>query len=343
MLDFIHVGDHKTGTTWLQEYGFRGHPEVYYLGDYFENREYHRLFHELVDARDLDFDAKSLRRRFSEELAKEPAGNKKVGVSREVLSQTSFITGENARRNANRLKDVFGKTKIIYVIREQISMLNSLYSQYVKMGGTLHYQDFILDPIQAKGLINRLQYDKNIAMYHDVFGAGNVQVGLFEEFVQRKSVFLRKIYEFIGCNDIDYLPELGDEKVNISLTPVGCWVQRLLNRFVRNPYNPSSNLFPIDKILAGVLSQKDKLKADILTSQIVVPSYGALDRKARLHFAVNMALTNKISKLVSPLRLGKPLRLTGEMKDLLKNEFRESNRILFERYKLEIDQYGWPL
>ncbi len=341
MLDFIHVGDYKTGTTWLQKYGFRRHPEICYLGDCFENREYHRLLHELIDARDLDFDADSLRRRFSEEIAKEPIQGKKIGVSREVLSQTNFITGENARRNAERLKAVFGYTKIIYVIREQFSMLTSIYSQYVKMGGTLNFEDFIFDPIQAKGLINRLQYDKNIAMYQDVFGAENIYVGLFEEFVQKKIVFLRKIYEFIGCKDLEYFPETEKKRSNISLTTVGCFVQRLLNRFVRNPYNPSSNVLPIDKIIMLFLSQHYKSKADINTSMDVIPSYGVLDQKARLNFSINMALTNTIENILSNISLGSPLKVKKKTQDLLKNEFKQSNHILLEKYKIKIDEYGW--
>lgn len=341
MLDFIHVGDYKTGTTWLQKYGFRNHPEIHYLGDYFENREYHRLFHELIDARDLDFDANSLRRRFSVEMAKEPIQGKKVGVSREVLSQTSFITGENARRNAERLKAVFGYSKVIYVIREQFSMLNSIYNQYVKMGGTLKFEDFIFDPIQAKGLINRLQYDKNIAMYQDIFGAENIHVGLFEEFVQEKRVFLRRIYEFVGCEEIDHFPETGKEKVNPSLTTVACSIQRLLNRFVRNPYNPSSNVLPIDKIITLFLPQHYKSKADINTSRNVIPSYGILDQKARLNFAVNMALTHRIENISSKISLGDPLRLSNKTQNLLRNEFKRSNHILLEKYKLKVDEYGW--
>jgi hypothetical protein len=341
MIDFIHVGDFKTGTTWLQQYGFCNHPEIYFLGDYFENREYHRLFHELVDARDLDFDADCLRRRFSEEIAKEPIQGKKVGVSREVLSQTNFITGENARRNAERLRHVFGYTKIIYVIREQLSMLKSIYSQYVKMGGTLNFEDFVFDPIQSKGLINRLQYDKNVAMYQVVFGAENLHVGLFEEFVQERAIFLKKIYDFIGCKEIDYFPETVQKRLNPSLTTVGCFFQRFLNRFVRNPYNPSGNVLPIDKIVLFFLPQYYKSKADINTSRNVTPSYGALDRKARLNFAFNMALTHKIEKISSKISLGGQLRLSDRTQDLLRNEFKRSNRILLEKFRLKVDKYSW--
>ena len=190
--------------------------------------------------------------------------------------------------------------------------------------GVLKFEDFIFDPIQAKGLINRLQYDKNIAMYQDVFGAENIHVDLFEKFVQEKRAFLRRIYEFVGCEEIDHFPETGKEKVNPSLTTVACSIQRLLNRFVRNPYNPSSNVLPIDKIITLFLPQYYKSKLDINTSRNVIPSYGILDQKARINFAVNMALTHRIENISSKISIGDPLRLSNKMQDLLRNKFKRS-------------------
>lgn len=341
MLDFVHVGDYKTGTTWLQKYGFRNHPEIHYLGDYFENRKYHSLFHELVDARDLDFDAPSLRRRFLEQIAKENSGSKKVGVSREVLSQTNFITGEHARRNADRIKAVFGPTKIIYIIREQISMLCSMYSQYIKIGGTLNLKDFIFDSIQSKGLINRLKYHKNIAMYKEIFGRENVHVSLFEEFCENRGGFLSRIYGFIGCRDIFYFPEGNSEKLNTSLTRAGCLIQRFFNRFVRTPYNPSANLIPVDKLIGSFVSSSYKEKAERNTILSIIPNYGNLDRDARLSYYINISLINKISKFASSVRVGSRLRVRERTKNLLINEFKDSNKILSEVYGINVKKYNW--
>ena len=105
ILDFIHVGDYKTGTTWLQRSVLPFHPEIEYLGDVFKKKELQDVLRELVDVRDLDFDAKKLRKKFTKNSNK---GSKKIyWISREALSQSNYITGENAKRNAVRLKEVF--------------------------------------------------------------------------------------------------------------------------------------------------------------------------------------------------------------------------------------------
>ena len=91
-------------------------------------------------------------------------------ISTETLSSTDLITGENAKRTAERIKTLFGQVKIIYVIRDQLTMILSIYSQYVKMGGTQNITDFVFDPILARGLFERLRYHKSIEMYFELFG-----------------------------------------------------------------------------------------------------------------------------------------------------------------------------
>ena len=208
--DFIHVGDYKTGTSWLQQTVFPFHPEIQYLGDHFQKSELNQALRELVDIRDLDFDADKIKSVFVQNIE---SNDKIVGISREALSQSNYITGEHALRNAQRLKAVFGEVKIIYVIREQISMLGSIYSQYLKMGGTRSFEDWFLDPIECKGIIERLKYDKNIEMYQEIFGKENVLTLLFEELKHDKKTFLKKLYSFIGCKDTKFQPKESQKKV----------------------------------------------------------------------------------------------------------------------------------
>ena len=342
MIDFIHVGDFKTGTTWMQRFAFRGHPEIRFLGDYFENREYHHLLHELVDSRDLDFKADSLKDRFRRELMKEPSDDRKIGISREVLSQTNFITGENALRNALRIYAVFGPVKFIYVIREQFSMLLSIYSQYVKMGGTLNLRDFIFDPFQARGLLNRLQYHKNVAMYYDIFGRENVHVGIYEQFLTEPRMFLEGIYRFIGCGK-SFFPDNDRKRINNRLTAGGIFVQRVLNRFVRNPYNPSGNIFPLDKLGGLFLSRRFKQRADLNTRWNVIPHYGPFDVGHRINFLINLALTRRIEKLSSKIQFGPDISLPEIAVAAMKTSIRKSNRRLLENYSIPVDRYGWQV
>lgn len=73
--DFIHVGDYKTGTSWLQQTVFPFHPEIQYLGDHFHKSELNQALRELVDIRDLDFDADKIKSVFVQNIESNVAGN----------------------------------------------------------------------------------------------------------------------------------------------------------------------------------------------------------------------------------------------------------------------------
>jgi hypothetical protein len=259
MIDAIHIGDYKTGTSWLQLHAFQQHPELVYLDWPVTHPEVAQLFYELTGARDLDFDPIGLRDRFQEQIDSIDRNGKKLIVSREALSG-EFVSGEHAKRIAERLYQVFGKTRILLVIREQFSMLASIYSQYVKIGGTLSLRDFVQDPLISNLLVRRLQYEKQINAYVELFGIENVHVKLYEESRRDKERFLREILQFFGCKDVDFKP-VESGLTNPSLTVTGAAIQRVLNRFVRTHTNPSANILPLDKLLALLLSpaQKERL------------------------------------------------------------------------------------
>ncbi len=340
LIDFIHVGDYKTGTTWLQEAVFPLNKEIQYLGDHFSNLELQKVLRELVDARDLDFNAIELRKRFIENFIREKG--KAVGISREAFSQSNYITGEHAKRNAERLKEVFGKTKIIYVIREQISMLGSIYSQYIKTGGTRSFNDWFLDPIECKGIIERLKYHKNIEMYYDIFGKENVLVLLFEELKYDKPNFLKKIYTHIGCKDVNFQPAESNKKVNTSLTVYGAFFARFFNGFFRNSYhNYKSTFLHIDKLIYSLLSEKYLEKRDKLTLNYVIPNYESLDKKQRILYSINMGLSKRLEKLSDLVNIGRKLTVPLAIEEKIKPIFKESNKILKDTYLLEVDRYKW--
>lgn len=343
MIDYFHVGDFKTGTTWLQHYGFRNHPEIRFLGDPFKNSAFYRLFYELTEARDLDFDAAELRRLIGREVARENKDGLKTLVSREVLSQSNFITGENARRNAERLRAVFGRPGIIYTIREQRTMVRSIYSQYVKMGGTLPVGDFLLDPIVARDLCKRLQYHKNISMYHEIFGPENVLVLLFDEFRENKALFLEKIFKFMKCRFVKAPGDNQASPVNQSLTQTGCFVQRQLNRLVRNPLNQGANLLPLDRLLSHLLPSR-YLQLD--DRRISIPLQPELANAGRAHLSrqyINRALTLRFDRLCSRIKSGGPVTVPDTFWRAIEHSCRASNRILLKKYGLSVDRYNWTV
>ena len=342
ILDFIHVGDYKTGTTWLQRSVLSFHPEIKYLGDIFKKKELQEALRELVDKRDLDFSAINLRKKFIRNFEKE---KKKIhGISREALSQSNYITGENAKRNAERLKEVFGNVKIIYVIREQISMLASIYSQYIKMGGTRNFRDWFLDPIECPGIIERLKYDKNIDMYCEIFGKKNVKVLLFEELKYDKKIFLKKLYTFIGCKNTNFQYVENYNLVNPSLTTFGAFFSKNLHKLFRNSHhNYRSTFLGIDKLIYLLLPKKIIKKIERHSHNNVINRYGILDKKQRVLHSINMRLMHRVSRLCEKIKIGNKVTVPKDIVQKILPLFLESNKKLKEKYNLDLDKFGWNL
>lgn len=340
-IDVIHIGDYKTGSSWLQQEVFLRHPEIVYLDWPAKNPGIAKLFYELLGARDLDFDATDLVRRFNLELDKINCAGRRKLISREALAG-DFISCEHAQRIARRLYQVFGPTKIVLVIREQFSMMASIYSQHVKIGGTLSLHDFVSDPIVASHLSSRLQYEKLIRMYMDMFGAENVSVKLFEELRTDKKQFLRDVLAYVGCEDIDFFP---NEKslTNPGLTTVGAACQRLLNRLVRTQTNPSANLLPLDKLVACLLTARQQQR--LLDSAQVQFPWASVDRNPRsfLLYSVNIALNLKIAELCESIRFGKKIVVPQSVRDSFRDAFASSNQVLVSRYGLKLAEHGWVL
>jgi len=340
MIDMIHIGDYKTGTSWLQKFYFSSHPDLHYL-DSGRDQRIIRLMHRLVDERDLDFDAISLRSEFAKVIKDANIEHKKVAISREALSGL-YPRGEHAKRNAERLFSVFGSTKVLIVIREPFSMLASIYSQYVKMGGTLSMKAFVFDPVVSPGLIERLKYAKMIDAYVKIFGGENVLTVLFDEFEADNQHFGQRVSGFIGCSS-EWSPPLFHQPANPSLTRAGLEVQRIINRFLRNEMNPGMPLIPFDAVLAQIVGPRVKERLINSVRTRLVYSQPGKDDPYVLRYAINSAATLYISKLCERIRWGRKIAVPDIIVRQLSEEFSPSNRILRDKYHLPVEKFGWSL
>lgn len=87
---FVHIGYHKTGTTWLQETVFNRHPQIAYLG---KAKDYPApgvidIFHSLYEDSDVGFSVEQNQERWQAALKMFPltSSHKILGLSDEGLS-----------------------------------------------------------------------------------------------------------------------------------------------------------------------------------------------------------------------------------------------------------------
>lgn len=195
-------------------------------------------------------------------------------------------------------------------------MLKAVYSEYVKIGGTLGFDSFVYDPVVSPGLIERLKYHKIIDMYKSLFGSDHVYVGLFEEFRADNARFARQVFQFAGCSG-DWHSPSQKTIVNPSLRKPGIEIQRFINRFLRNDFNPRMPLIPLDKLAAIFLSSETKKKLLDGTRNRLVYSRQGCDDAAVLRYAINFALTLHVSKLCQRIRFGPRLRIPDDIMEEL--------------------------
>jgi hypothetical protein len=236
----LHIGFHKTGTSWLQRHAFRSEA----LGFRSAGSE-ERIKERVVAPHDLDFDADACRASFAGRIGKARAAGLVPVISAERLCGDMSHGGYDSARLASRLASVWPDGRVLIVIREQREMVFSSYGQYVKMGGLLDLQAYLRPPPAQSPhprpfVLTHLEYDRLIAHYHQLFGDANVLVLPYELFRDEPRDFVRRLTSFAGARPapeaIESLP--FDRVVNVGEPAVALSIARRANLLLRNRLNP---------------------------------------------------------------------------------------------------------
>ncbi len=233
----VHIGYHKTGTNWLQEELF-GDPRTGYR--WLGKQPLTHPVHTLVRARPLDFDAAAVRAEFEPMLADAERERLVPVVSFPRLSGHPYSGGYDSKLIADRLAEVFPDARILIVIREQRSMIASVYKQYVNAGGEARLASFLQPAKQREWRVpgfdyGHFAYDRLIGHYRSLYGADNVLALPYEQFAGDAPAFVQAIAGFAG-RDIpaDVLAALPFHvRSNSAQSALAIGIARPLNRFRR--------------------------------------------------------------------------------------------------------------
>jgi len=204
----IHVGLHKTGTSFLQKEVF---PNI-------KNAEVFGYANKVFN--------------FKTKLS-----DKKINIiSEEGLSGNLHTKIKTVDRETitSRLHAVFPDAKIIVVFRNKEDWIKSLYSEYIKLGGyeTFNYwKTEILD----ETCLNFDKYEKCLKKLFDY-----VLVCRYEDLKNDTDVFIKNICDFICVK----VPEYDNKYRNIGLDDTAIRHWRKLNRWFKSVNNPDG-LFPM--------------------------------------------------------------------------------------------------
>jgi hypothetical protein len=168
----LHVGYHKTATSWMQqrlfvpEHGFR------------QVARHAEAWKHVVGVHGLMFDPKAMQQAIAQGMTELREGEVPV-VSSEILSGHPFYGGMSSDVFAQRLKQIAPDARILISVRHQRKMLTSVYMQYLSRGGTMSPATFFAgDPdLGFYGFRpENFEYHRLVALYQQLFGAENVHV-----------------------------------------------------------------------------------------------------------------------------------------------------------------------
>ncbi len=233
----LHIGYHKTASTWLQLHVFPnlrglrcGEPLLRQLGANLATASDELLFASAFHA--------SLR-----QLERLPGGP--LLLSDEGISGSLWDGYGSGPKNAERLHRVLPRAKILIVVRRQDEMLRSIHGQYVNEGGTRPLRDFIAgrDLEGSRFSLRHLEYDHLVVRYVELFGRERVWVAPYECLRAHPDRFLDDLCEFLGSRLTAPVPRTRE---NQTLSKPALWLLRTWNRLFRaSRFNPNPRLGPL--------------------------------------------------------------------------------------------------
>jgi hypothetical protein len=235
----VHIGFHKTATTWLQHEVFPHHPHLrpYVQGRVWDNPY---LRHIVTDS-DRGFDAGQAREAYTAGVARlgALAPDDVVVVSSERLSGHAASGGYDSVRIARRLHATLPDARVLMVVRSQIDIIESVYRQLVGEGYPGRISSlWSSDPWKtAQFDFGHYAYDTLVREYQQQLGAHNVAVFSYEGVVADRGGFLDRLAAFFGVAPFDLGDDVGARSVHPGLPNRGLGILRALNHVRRSELN----------------------------------------------------------------------------------------------------------
>ncbi len=301
---FIHIGYPKTGSKFIQNEIFPRLEEANFVRSSRIRSEVSRLARQ----DEFSFNYETTRRNIEKHLL--PGKN--------MISYEGFI-GEffrfkliNTKVIADRLAALFPEAKIIITIRNQYNLIESLYKQYVHVGGTKRFLDFVnFRKGRFEYAYHDLDFTINVEMFHylnvigyyeKLFGRENLLVIPYELLKNDPGQFVNRLTAGIGIKQV---PAFGNKIYNQGYGSRQIAIARFMNRFL-----------------------KSKFRETGLIPDTTFPITGKIDTgKLRLILQSNLS-----RRLLGQKPITDPL-----LKSEIKKRFAESNQVLNQRYQLTLE------
>lgn len=301
----IHIGYHRTGTTWFQE---RFYPAV--ANGFLVPRKTARAA--IIQPAAFAFSVAEARR----ELGPDDRPGRLL-ICEENLSgylHNGGLNGLVSKEVAGRLHQLFPEASLVVFLRSQPRMVEAAYAQYVKGGGTHSIETYVRGNSKGGGIrrhwykaprftLDHFRYAPLLDHYASLFGRRDVHVYLYEQFAADPRAFCAAFAAEHGLT-VD-LERIDWGRLNPSLAPRQTRILRRLNLFTKRSVPDKRFILDIDDWY---------------------------ERRWRWL----ARLDNWVGASEQPL-------LTDQLRATIADRFRDSNQALAEAWGLPLGQYGYPL
>lgn len=193
----IHLGLHRTGSTWFQRHvldGRDGRP-TNTLADRAETTA------RIVLPREMDFDADGTRRWIRDRIARSADRDSPVIISNERFSGNPAAGWSDAERTVHRLAELIPEARVLLVVREQHALVRSIWLQQIRIGGISGIEDFLRPLDRGDHRLPAfdprfLRFERFVDVLDRAFGGRNVLVLPFEGLRDDPGRHLGRIEEF---------------------------------------------------------------------------------------------------------------------------------------------------
>lgn len=235
----VHIGYHKTASTWLQRGVFPHHERLHpYVAGRVWNDPFLRC---IVAESDGEFDTERARAAYENGLLRlgSLGPSDVVVVSAERLSGHAASGGYDTFRIAERLRGALPEARVLIVVRSQIDMIESEYRQLVGEGYPGRISSlWSSDRWKATAFdLGHYEYDGLVREYQDRFGAEQVAVFTYEGIVADRSRFLDRLADFLGVTAFALAADGNAGEVHPGLPNRGLGIVRALNHLRRSELN----------------------------------------------------------------------------------------------------------
>lgn len=229
----IHVGYHKTATTWLQARFFT---ECHGFTKILNHQE---VFDFITKPHGLIFDPEPIREELERRLAAIPDKTVPV-ISSEILSGNPFFGGRESDVIAKRLSHIWPKARILITIRSQLRILPSVYMQYLQRGGTLHHSRFFSEEGDLGYTWfspHHFEYHRLYEEYQNLFGNDAVHLMQQEVLAKDPERACAALARFAQSQTYDGLNESSAKARGASYPEYSAWALRRVNHVQQSVLN----------------------------------------------------------------------------------------------------------